>query len=578
MSQSSDSIRLVASIEGTTFVHAFAQQWGLFAVALAATSLFALLASKWVRAIERAGLRLARRRGAAVLVVGVLALAGRALILPVLPIPNPRASDEFSYLLAADTFGSGRVANPTHPMWVHFETIHVNQQPTYGSMYPPAPGLVMGLAQAATGEPWIGVWLSVGLACAAICWMLQGWLPPGWALLGGLIAVMRFALFSYWMNSYMGGAIPAIGGALLLGALPRILRQPRPRHATLMALGVVILANSRPFEGLVLAVAVAGILVFWILRKSSLGLGVLLPRLVLPAALVLAVGAGATGYYFWRTTGSPLRMPYQENLAHYYPSAVFLWQPEGPRLQYRHKVLDYFYNHWQRGLQPRTLTGIASLTWKKLRVIANFYFSKPLLLAMLGFPWVIANRRLRPLLIVLCAGMAGMGMTIWFLPHYAAPFTAAFLAVALQSLRHLRLWRPHGLRSGLLLARSVPLLCGVTLLACATMGLDRGPVNGDTFLCRRGTGNADRRRVEQQLEALPGRHLVIVRYGPRHSVHQEWVNNHADIDASKVVWAREMDPASDAQLVGYFRDRKTWLLELDDPLVRLSPYSEAPKP
>src|SRR5439155_26272666 len=111
------------------------------------------------------------------------------------------------------------------------------------------------------------------------------WLPPSWALLGGLLAVVRLGSFSYWANSYWGGAVPAFGGGLVLVALPRIKRHQRVRDSLLMCLGLAILANSRPYESLFFCLPVGAFLLVFMLGKEKPQRP--LQNIVVPIGLVL---------------------------------------------------------------------------------------------------------------------------------------------------------------------------------------------------------------------------------------------------------------------------------------------------
>ena len=126
----------------------------------------------------------------------------------------------------------GILTNPPHPLWVFFESVHLIQQPTYMSKYPPLTGLILALGQKVFRLPWVGILLSVAVLCGTVAWALQNWLPPVWAFLGTVIAVLKIGILSYWSESYWGGTGAAIGGALLIGSLPGLIRLPDSKRDT----------------------------------------------------------------------------------------------------------------------------------------------------------------------------------------------------------------------------------------------------------------------------------------------------------------------------------------------------------
>jgi hypothetical protein len=549
----------------------------MFAALLGALT-FSSIRFSWFEKIEAAFITLARRRSLAVITVGVIALVLRVALLAVLPIPEPVIHDEFGYLLAAQTFAHGRLTNPTHPMWIHFESFGILQKPTYQCYAQPAQGLVLALGQVLLGHPFLGVCLSASLMCAVLCWALQAWMPGRWALLGGLLPILRYTTTTYWDNSYWGGAVGALGGALVLGALPRIKRSQRIRDTVIMAVGLVILANNRPFEGFVLSLPVAGALLVWMFRGRTPRLFLSLRRTVAPIVVVLAVSALWMGYYNWRVTGKPLQLAYQEERRQYAVVPYLLWQHPAPPPTYHDDSLRRFYEHDEPIAYAfyGSWTGLLAKLYRFWIFFLGPALTFPLLMAVIilppGFSWKDVSRRTRFLLVAFGFTLLGMAAETFWSPHYMSPSTCVLLALITLAIRRLAHWRWRGKPTGLSLVRALSL----TVVALFALRVVVGPLHGDEFTdqawYQRGPLTFGRAALLKQLEQMEGQQLVIVRYRPDRSTFHEWVYNEADIDHSKVVWARELSPAQNQELIRYFHDRTAWLIEPDEQPVRLRKY------
>jgi hypothetical protein len=487
------------------------------------------------------------------------------------------------------------------------------------------------------GHPWIGVLLSTAAMCMAMTWMLQGWMEPEWALIGGTLVFMRFGIFSYWMNSYWGGSVAATGAALVLGALPRILELQRPRHAILFGLGAAILATSRPVEGFIFCIPLGVALVWQTLRQEPLASHSYSKRVLLPLAAILACIVGFVAYYNWRVTGNPIVFPHFIEQRTDITTPVFLWQHAKPKISYANPQFDDFYNNFMPGLYQTGWDEAKGQFWWKSTDFWEFFLGPALSIPLLTLPWLLRDRRIRLLLVQVALSATGLWAVVFYHAHYAAPLLATFIVLLMQGMRCMCRWRfrERAIGAGLtrlivlfsvligpvyfvhmVMARSnshfdwfhfhyLPVLtvmvlalillrlrflrtavspagrswvissCEIVLLVAIMVQVCIGQRNlhADDYPFVDDLNEPFRRPVEQKLAAMPGEHLALVRYSKDHNSGEEYVYNDADIDHAKTIWAREIPGMDLTPLFSYFRNRDVWVFEPDEDNESVSPYS-----
>ena len=522
-------------------------------IELALAALLLALALAWRPWWEPYAARLAQKPAWCMLLLGALPVALRLLLLPHHPAPVPDIYDEFSHLLVADTLRHFRLANPAHPFHRFFETFFVLQEPTYSSIYPVGQGAALALGWMIFGTPWAGVAIPVAALCALCYWMLRGWTTPGWALAGGLLAVMEFGPLNQWMNSYWGGALPAAAGCLVFGALPRLRRGGGLRDAALLGAGLAIHLLTRPYESVFLVLCVIPYLLpAW--RSVT--------KPLLATALVVLPAIGLTLLQNKQVTGSWTTLPYALSQYQYGVPAALTFQanPAPHRELTREQELDYKMQLSFRGERGETLGSYLLRLAYRIRYY-RFFFIPPLYLALPFF--FVALREPRFIWVMVCPLIVALGVNFFpaFQYHYMAGVTCLFVLVSVIGLQQLS-------RFSALAARIILLLC------IAQFALEYGLhvfSNDSWSLALR---NPERRVfIGNQLARAPGKQLVFVRYWPRHIFQDEWVYNAADIDGARVVWARDLGAAENEKLRRYYPERTVWVLEPDARPPRLTAYA-----
>lgn len=547
-------------------------------VELTLCALLALLALGSRTRVEAWANKLAEHTGWCMLVLAALPIALRLALLPEFPLPTPAVSDDFSYLLLADTLQHFRLANPPHPLSQFFETFFVLQQPTYSSIFPLGQGIAIAIGWMLIGHPWAGVALSIGAFCSLCYWMLRGWTTPGWALIGGLGAVMQFGPLNQWMNSYWGGAVSGCAGCLVFGSLARLKTDGSRRSAALLGLGLGIQLLTRPYESIFLVVSV---LLFFAPALGRTGELRKLALLVPVAALTALPAAGLMLLQNRAVTGSFLTLPYMLSRDQYGVPATFTIQPNPTphRALTREQELDYEAQSDVHGSGTDTWASFWERWASRVRFY-RFFLLPELFLALPFFCLLLGEYRYLFVLVTIFLFSFGTNIYPYFYSHYVAALACLFVLIGVQGLERLSRIRIRDFASGRDAARLILFLCAAHFLfwyginASHNEELRAAMSPYETWDAINHGDPEGRLALFRHLSQLPGTQLIFVRYWPQHTF-DEWVHNLADFDEAGVLWARDLGDDENQKLQRYYSDRTAWLLEPDFHPPRLTPYHPA---
>jgi hypothetical protein len=479
--------------------------------------------------------------------IALIALAAAALRTMSFGEPHPPwFMDDFGYLIEADTFFHGRLANPMHPMHRYFETFFILQTPSYSAIYPPGLPLLLALGRLLFGRPIFGLWIGCAAAAVALSWAVAAVASREVVWVIGLFCAIHPMIVQSpaTMHSLAPGVI---AGALTIGAT---LRLPRTSAAITMGIGLGLLANTRPYEGLYIAAAAFAFALSsggeapclsdsrstadWRGRLSSTGIAIATALMFLPFTFL----------HNRAVTGNGLQFAYTTYIERYASAPNLLWEkpfpPHPSPTPEMERTYRIFRNYYERSRRPDDFITTARIRIEQM-IADSLGFGVgwvDSLRLFFALPFFFGLRQKKIVAAILLFIVAIVQITWWPQPHYLAP--AAGLVAILYA---------GGMQ------RMIDRGQSALAYACVFTAIGSALVIYHASMGQVPLSDPNRMRTTEILDGHRGPQLVIA--DDRCSAV---VFNGAEIDAQHTVWAHDA-PGGIGALLDYYRDRDVWRLE-----------------
>ena len=352
----------------------------------------------------------------------------------------------------------------------------------------------------------------------------------------------------------MAGGLQLQPDALLSGRLPRLQKQTRWTNAAALGLGLGFAFLARPFESTLLGLS-AALFVFFLIPKERWA------KLTLFVVIAGAPSAVLFVMHNHAVTGNWLTMPYMLNRYEYGVPATFTFQenPVPHRPLTVEQQLVYEAQVRVHGTGTDTPRRYVSRFLSRLPSY-RFFFDPVLYIAVVAFIPSLRSKTSQWVLLTVLVFMLGTTFYPHFYPHYIAPLTGLFVLLIVIGLRNLDEWRPRIAQAVVIVyVGQFLFLYGIQLY-----GNEPWMIRTAHFSRYINWGDPQARlAIKKELQETPGNHLVFIQEPPPQYRFISWMQNGADIDHSRVVWARDLGAAENEQLKRHYSNRVVWLLKTD---------------